>query len=132
MADFARPAVIIAGSRTYGSGVSDERAVAYLDDVMADAGIDVATVVSGGARGADSYGEQWAAEHDVPVERYPISDAMWNHYGNRAGWYRNRAMAYVGDALVAIWDGQSTGTRMMIDLADQFFSADAVHVHEYR
>lgn len=132
MFDLDQPAVIIAGTRTFGSGVSDKDAVIYLDDVIADADVDVTTVVSGGARGVDSYGEQWAAQEGIPVERFPVTDALWERHGGKAAYYRNLAMVHVSDALVALWDGQSGGTRMIIQLAEAHLGADAVHVHEYR
>jgi hypothetical protein len=127
-----RPAVIIAGTRTFGSGVPDKRAVAYLDDIIADAGVQIATVISGGARGADSYGEQWAAERGIPVERFPIRDEDWERHGGKAAYYRNLAMAYASDTLIALWDGQSKGTCMMIELAEERLGPDAVYVDEYR
>jgi len=130
--DLDRPAVIIAGTRTFGSGVPDEHAVAYLDGVIADAGVEVATVISGGARGADSYGEQWAAQEGIPVERFPVRDEDWKRHGPKAAYYRNLAMAYAGDALIALWDGRSKGTRMMISLATDCLGVDAVYVDEYR
>jgi glycerophosphoryl diester phosphodiesterase len=72
------------------------------------------TVVSGTAAGADSWGEAWACWYGVPVERFP---AHWTTYGRSAGARRNRQMARGADALVAVWDGVSPGTRDMIDVA---------------
>jgi len=132
MFTFDRPAVIIAGTRTFGSGVSDAQAVAYIDSAIADAGFEIATVISGGARGADSYGELWAAEKGIPVERFPIRDEDWERHGRKAAYYRNLMMAYAGDALIALWDGQSKGTRMMIELAEEHLCPEAVYVDEYR
>lgn len=69
-------------------------------------------VVCGGARGADSLGEQWAKEHNISVKYFP---AEWDIYGLAAGPIRNQAMAEYGDYLIAFWDGKSRGTRNMID-----------------
>ena len=74
----------------------------------------ITTVLSGAARGADQLGERWAKEHGVPVELYP---ADWTRYGRSAGYRRNELMATKADALIAFWDGQSRGTKHMIDLA---------------
>lgn len=71
-------------------------------------------VISGAAPGADSWGEAWACWEGLPVEVYP---ARWTVYGRSAGARRNRQMAHVADALVAVWDGVSPGTRDMIDVA---------------
>lgn len=127
-----RPAVIIAGSQSFGSGVTDTRAVNYVADVVADTGFEIGTVVSGGAFGADTYGEQWAAREGIPIERFPVTDELWERHGNRAAYYRNLAMAHIADRLIAIWDGRSPGTRMMIDLAETHLGVDAVHVDQYR
>ena len=72
------------------------------------------TVVSGTARGADRLGEMWAQKHDLRVRAFP---ADWNTYGARAGYLRNVQMAEYAEALVAFWDGESKGTKHMIDTA---------------
>ena len=38
-------------------------------------------------------------------------------YGKRAGVRRNEEMADMADALIAIWDGSSPGTKHMIEVA---------------
>lgn len=69
-------------------------------------------IFSGGARGADTLGERWAKDNGIPVESF-IPD--WRGKGKSAGFLRNIAMAQEADALVAIWDGESRGTKHMID-----------------
>lgn len=69
-------------------------------------------IVSGAARGADSLGEQFAADFNIPTKLFP---ANWNKHGRAAGPIRNREMADYADALVAFWDGKSVGTKHMID-----------------
>ena len=73
-------------------------------------------IVSGTARGADKLGEEYAAERQLPVARFP---AEWNKYGRSAGYKRNTVMADYADALVAFWDGISRGTKHMIDIAKE-------------
>ena len=68
-------------------------------------------IVSGTARGTDTLGEQYARERGYTVERFP---ANWQQYGKAAGQIRNRLMADNADALIAFWDGHSTGTQNMI------------------
>lgn len=68
-------------------------------------------IVSGTAKGADSLGEQYARERGYTVERFPVD---WQQYGKAAGQIRNRLMADNADALIAFWDGHSTGTQNMI------------------
>lgn len=102
--------VIIAGSR----GVDS---LAHVSAAMVGAamvGITPTCVVSGGARGVDRLGEQWAKANGLPVV---VMHAEWEKHGRRAGFVRNQAMADFADALVAVWDGRSPGTRHMIDAA---------------
>lgn len=97
--------VIIAGSRSYrGGALGIEQAVKM-------SGFDVKSVVSGRARGADIAGEWWADANNIHTDAFP---ANWKQYGSKAGAIRNSQMANVADALIAIWDGKSPGTRDMI------------------
>ena len=99
--------VIIAGSRT----CNDYN---ILDSAIKDSGFDIDVVISGCARGADKLGEIWADRNGIMVMRYP---ADWNRLGKRAGFIRNIQMAKVSDALIALWDGKTTGTMHMIKTA---------------
>lgn len=73
-------------------------------------------ILSGTARGADRLGERWARENGIPIEKFP---ANWDAFGKRAGYLRNAEMAQNADALIALWDGRSRGTKHMIDLAEK-------------
>lgn len=95
---------IIAGSRT----IEDYGRVA---DAVAESGFVIDQVVSGGARGVDELGERWAEEHGVAVVRY---EPQWDEHGRAAGPKRNARMTRNADALVAVWDGRSRGTRDML------------------
>lgn len=72
----------------------------------------ITEIVSGGANGADTLGEHYAAEYNIPVK---IFLADWNKHGRAAGPMRNKQMADYADVLIAVWDGQSKGTKNMID-----------------
>jgi hypothetical protein len=67
-------------------------------------------VVSGGASGVDTAGENFANAVDIEIERFP---ADWNTHGKAAGPIRNRQMAEYADALLLIWDGESRGSASM-------------------
>ena len=71
-------------------------------------------MLSGCARGADKLGEDWANAHSVTIERYP---AQWDSLGRSAGYARNIQMAKSAEALIALWDGESRGTKHMIETA---------------
>lgn len=69
-------------------------------------------IVSGGAQGVDFLAELYAKKHSWPFKEFP---AKWNEHGKSAGILRNKEMGNYADALVAVWDGQSKGTKHMID-----------------
>jgi len=73
-------------------------------------------VVSGKARGADSLGERYARENDLPIAEFP---ADWDTHGKKAGFLRNADMADYADGCVVFWDGKSKGTQHMINLAKE-------------
>jgi hypothetical protein len=100
---------IIAGSR----GVTDQSIV---DKAIADSGFTITAVISGTARGVDRMGEDWARRHRIPIERYP---AQWDIDGRSAGYKRNELMGFMADALIAIWDSESRGTKHMINIAQR-------------
>jgi predicted Rossmann fold nucleotide-binding protein DprA/Smf involved in DNA uptake len=98
---------IIAGGRN----ITDYRLV---ESAIRNSGFTISEVVCGGAKGVDSIGEEWALIYGLPVVKFP---ADWNKYGLSAGPRRNRQMAEYAEALVAVWDGKSPGTKNMIDVA---------------
>ena len=87
-------------------------------------------IVSGGARGADALGEQWAKAAGVPVQRYP---AAWDDihapgavvrtnrqgrpYNANAGFARNALMAQNADAVLVMPGGR--GTDHMVKVAQE-------------
>lgn len=99
--------VIIAGVRT---GVPQQTVL----DAVSKSGFAISEVVSGGATGVDAQGETWAQSQNIPVKRFP---ADWAKHGKAAGPIRNGQMADYAEALIAIWDGQSRGTKNMIEQA---------------
>lgn len=101
--------LIIAGGR-------DFNGYDMLDAAMSDKGYNFENciVISGTARGADKLGEEYANTHNLRLVRCP---AEWNKYGKSAGYKRNALMADIATHLLAFWDGNSRGTKHMIDLA---------------
>lgn len=103
--------VIIAGSRGFSNyKLLREQCNKYLREKKKTSNI---IIVSGGARGADSLGEKYAQDEGFDLEVYP---AQWKKLGKQAGYRRNEQMAEVADALIAFWDGESKGTKHMIDI----------------
>lgn len=72
-------------------------------------------VVTGGAEGVDSAAKQLASER-MQLD-YREFEPEWDEHGRAAGPIRNQEMAQYADALVAVWDGESSGTRNMIENA---------------
>lgn len=109
--------VIVAGSRTASNLYVYSLLERKLDRILKYKAVthDI-VIVSGTARGADRLGEEYAKSRSYLVERYP---ADWDQYGKRAGYIRNSEMATDADALVALWDGESRGTKHMIAIAKQ-------------
>ena len=99
---------IIAGSRN----ITDIR---LLEMVVEESGFEITEVVCGGARGVDDLGRKWAGNGNrIPVKMFP---AKWDEFGKSAGYRRNVEMADYSEALIALWDGVSRGTKHMIDIA---------------
>lgn len=98
---------IIAGSRTI-------LRMSVLETAMERLSFTPSVVISGCAIGVDRLGEAWAMARSIPIDRFP---ADWTTYGRRAGFIRNALMAENADALVALWDSDSPGTKHMIKCA---------------
>lgn len=96
---------VIAGGRDYKLTDSDFE---WLDT------LGITEVVSGGARGADAGGEQWARGRNVPLVVFP---ADWKGYGKAAGYIRNKQMAEYADAVILFPGGN--GTKSMRSEAER-------------
>ena len=99
--------VIIAGMRDYYN-------YEVLKEVIKDAGFDITTILQGGASGVDNMAVVYGRENSIPVESHA---ANWKIHGKAAGPIRNREMAANADALIAIWNKKSSGTKNMIEEA---------------
>ncbi len=99
--------VIIAGGRN----ISDRSIVQAAVEVS---GFEITEVVSGGAEGVDTLGWYWAQDNNKDRVLFRPD---WGKHGKSAGPIRNSEMADYADALIAIWDGRSPGTRHMISRA---------------
>ena len=100
--------VIIAGSRDL------VLTIEQLDAIIKESGFEITQVVCGEARGIDTLGKEWANMNDIHVMSFP---AVWMKNGvfdRGAGIKRNYVMAKYADALIAVWDGDSSGTANMI------------------
>ena len=99
--------VIIAGSRF----ITDYDLVVK---AVKESGFEITEVVCGAANGVDSLGERYAKENGIKLSYFY---ADWKGLGKRAGHARNIQMGNYGEALIAVWDGESKGTKHMINYA---------------
>lgn len=92
-----------------------------IDNAILDSGFHVTEIVSGMSGGVDLAAVEWAERRDVSWQPFYAAWDFWRRQGNSmiAGPERNGRMAEYGDALVALWDGRSTGTKDMIEQARQ-------------
>ena len=97
--------MIVAGGR-YFQPTSDS--VAALD--LISSVYPIMEVVSGGARGADAFGESWARRRGLTVKQFP---AEWHKHGNAAGPIRNEQMAKYAVGGVAVLFPGGSGTASM-------------------
>lgn len=98
--------VAIVGSRDFCSKNLVERFVYLLPKEW--------TIISGGARGVDSWAEETANHHS---RHTVIHRPNWKKFGKAAGFIRNNTIIRDSDVVVAFWDGKSKGTRHSIQLA---------------
>ena len=104
--------VIIAGTRDFSDyQLLRDKCDAILSSKRQDSNI---IIISGTARGADRLGERYARERGFQLRQFP---ADWMNDEKKAGPIRNAKMADNADALIAFWDGQSRGTKNMIEIA---------------
>jgi len=119
--------VIIAGSRGFNDYATLQ---ATCDNILSQKRMThTIVIISRTAKGADSLGEQYASERGYAVERFP---ADWQQYGKAAGPIRNRLMADNADALIAFWDGHSTGAKDMITEAKKKGMAVRIYNTKWR
>jgi hypothetical protein len=113
--------VIIAGGRTFDNYFLLEQECNKIFASIDPINFDI-EIVSGTANGADKLGESFAKNYNLKVARFP---ANWDLYGKSAGYKRNEQMAKYAmqdselGVLIAFWDGESRGTKHMIDLANK-------------
>lgn len=101
---------VIAGSRQCVNEQSLLEALSYWNS-------DITTILCGKASGADTLGELFGKENNIPIEYYP---ANWSEFGKSAGYIRNEEMAKNAEVLICLWDGISPGSKNMIKLAKKY------------
>jgi hypothetical protein len=100
-----------------------------IDKAIKESGFKITTVISGGAKGADSLGEKWAKSNKIKIDR---KAAEWDNlelpnavvkerinpwtkklekYNANAGFYRNSEMVAIAEGCIAIQLEETAGTQ---------------------
>ena len=76
----------------------------------------VTEMISGGARGVDTFAAAYANQHGIPLTIF-LPD--YRRYGRGAPLRRNLLIIERADLVLAFWDGKSTGTKFVIECCNQ-------------
>lgn len=112
---------LIAGGCNYELGASD-----FLRLDVLHARIRITEVVSGAAPGADTGGELWASNREIPIKSFPYE----RRHGKSGGRIRNMKMAkYVAErqGVVVLFPGRN-GTEHMYECAQMY----GLEVYDWR
>lgn len=103
--------VAIVGSRNFGNA---GLVAAVVQSLANKIGIENLIIVSGGAKGVDTWAEIAAIDLGVATRIYK---ADWDKYGKGAGFLRNTDIITNSDYVIAFWDELSRGTADSIQKA---------------
>ena len=73
---------------------------------------DATEIISGGARGVDTLAREYARAHGIPCTEI-LPD--YTRYGKGAPLRRNLDIIARAELVIALWDGQSTGTAYVVN-----------------
>lgn len=108
------PKVIVAGGRDFDDyEMMSQKLSELFNNKKVFAG-NIVKIISGMADGTDTLAIKYADENHLPKIMMP---ACWHYDRRRAGFLRNEDMLSIADALVAFWDGESHGTKHMIEIS---------------
>lgn len=106
--------LIVAGGRDF---TDANRMIAELQRLVNSGNIpECPELVCGMARGADMLAYSLWANNKMTIHNFP---ANWDKHGKSAGYIRNQEMGEFADAAVCFWDGNSKGTKHMIDIMNR-------------
>ena len=91
--------------------------IPLMEDILRGLNIEnsnIGFIVSGAGGNVDKTAEAYADSLNIEKKIFP---ANWSKYGKRAGAIRNQDIVKNSDLILAIWNGQSKGTKITIDIA---------------
>ncbi len=112
--------IAVIGSRNF-------RNEAFLNEVLEKAFKDGDSLISGGAKGADSLAEAWCRARGIPVQ---IILPDWQKHGRAAGFIRNEAIVAPADLVIAFWVNRSRGTGDSLLKAQKL--GKRVQIHDFQ
>lgn len=114
--------IAIVGSRSFKDYEFLKKEV---EKFISENSLEEVTIVSGGAVGADTLAEEFAAENGYETIIY-LPDRKT--YGREACRVRNTDIVETGDVVFAFWDGISTGTKDSINKAEKLNKKMFIHL----
>ena len=84
-------------------------------------------IVSGGAKGIDTCAREYALSHDIKLTEFLPE---YSRYGRGAPLKRNLQIIIYSDLVIAFWDGQSKGTKNVIENCKKLNVKVDVHIIE--
>ncbi len=81
-----------------------------LDHLIAEGDV----IHSGNAPGADRLGEEYARQNGLELKIVP---SEWEKHGLKGTMMRNEVLLRSADFVICFWDGESEGTRHMLDIS---------------
>lgn len=103
--------VVVCGSRHFtNKKLFHEKLLDFLEDLEGP----VLFISGAASTGADDMIIRWSKKFKYPCLEM---EADWDNLGKSAGFIRNHAMGDIATHVLAYWDGQSRGTKDMIDYA---------------
>jgi len=103
--------VLVSGSRDI-----DDKSVVY--SAISNAPWEPDEIIHGDASGVDKIADRYARMQCIDRDVNPIPEWIWDKVGPKAGPMRNDYMVRRAEALIAVWDGESDGTRDAIKQAE--------------
>ena len=87
----------------------------------------VTEIVSGGAKGVDSSAREYALAHGLKITEFLPE---YEKYGRAAPLKRNITIIENADIVLAFWDGESRGTKFVIDACKKYNVPVNVYIND--
>jgi len=117
----------IIGSREFSDFEYLEQKILLVCNIEEFSVLEIKSIVSGGAKGADTLAEKFAEKY-LLFKKIFYPD--WNKFGKSAGFRRNKDIIENSDIVIAFWDSESKGTKHSIDISKKLNKK--IYIFEYK